>query len=138
MRLPPVVEAPRERPEAFLRHVVFSYRGVQVIRIVLRPWLVGFLGADTRSCCEDGIKHERGEALVDDQHLGGAPGDEVACRVLGGVEDYVRYGLRLVDRRDAHQPDTKLGAPFVEEGGVYGPGHQLRHAYGLSLLLAFN
>src|SRR3712207_9541611 len=61
--------------------------------------------------------------------------DALPIWVLGGVEDYVRHGLRLVDRRDAHRLDAQLGAPLVEERRVYGPGHHLRDADGPSLVL---
>ena len=76
--------------------------------------------------------------MVDDQRLGSVPGDEIACVVLGSVQDHVRHSLRLVDRRDTHRLDAKLGVPFVEGRRVYGPRHHLRHTDRLSLVFEFH
>src|SRR5215213_7822334 len=110
----PVVEASRERPETVLGRVVSAYRSVEVVGVALGPRLVGLLRAETCARCEDGVEQARREALVDDQRLGRSPGDQVPCRVLGGVQDYVRYGLRLVDRGDANRFHAELGASLVK------------------------
>ena len=57
--------------------------------------------------------------------------------MLGGVQDHVRHGLWLVDRRDAHRLDAELGASLVEERRVNGPWHHLSDADGPSLVLEF-
>src|SRR3712207_3577299 len=106
MHLQPVVKAPRECPEAVLGSVMPLYGGVEVVRILLAPRLIGQLGAETSPRREDRVEHARGETLVDDQSLGATPRDEVTRRVLSGVQDYVRHGLGLVDRRYAYRLDA--------------------------------
>ncbi len=135
VHLQPVVEAPRERPEAVSGRVMSLYRAVEVVRIILGPRLVGQLGTETHARAEDSIHQTGRKTLVDDQGLSGAPGDEIASRVLGCVEDYVRHGLRLVDRRDAYRLYAELSTPLIEEGCIYGPRHHLGHADRPSFML---
>src|SRR5215203_2713608 len=103
MDLQPVVETPGKCPEAVLRGVVPYHWAVEVVRIILGSRLVGLLRGESRPRRQDGVEHARGEALVEDQRLRCSTRDEVAHRVLGGVEDYVRDGFGLIDRRDAHR-----------------------------------
>jgi hypothetical protein len=85
---------------------VSPYWAVEVVRIILGSRLVRLLRAETRSRRQDSVEHARGEALVEDQRLGRSPGEQVPRRVLGGAQDYVRYGLWLVDRRYADRLDA--------------------------------
>lgn len=84
-----------------------------------RPLILTLLRFETHARREDGVHQARREALVEDHRLRGATGDEVAGRMLGGVEDDVRDDARFVDRWQTHRLDSQLGARFVEEGCVY-------------------
>src|SRR5215212_7684594 len=137
VHLQPVVEASRECPEAVPRCVMSLYSGVEVVRIILRPRLLGLLRAEPRARRQDSVEHTRGEALVEDQRLSCSTRDEITRRVLSCVQDYIRHGLWLVDRWDAHRFDAELGASLIEERGVYGPRHHLGHADGPFLVLEF-
>ena len=59
-----------------------------------------------------------------------APGDDVARRVLGGVEDGIGDDPGLVGRGEPRGLDAHLGERLVEERGVDHRGHHVGHAYG--------
>jgi hypothetical protein len=60
--------------------------------------------------------------LVEDHRLRSAPGDQVAGRMLGGVEDDVCDDVRFVDRRQVNRLDTELGATLTNKGVFMVPG----------------
>ena len=82
VHLQPVVEAPRERPEAVFGRVVSPYRGVQVVGVLLGPRLVSLLQGESCPRRENGSSMRGGEALVEDQRLGGAAGMATASPPL--------------------------------------------------------
>jgi hypothetical protein len=52
--------------------------------------------------------------------LAAPPTITVVGRMIGGVEDHISHGVRLVDRGHAHWLDARFGASLIEEGSTKG------------------
>ena len=67
--------------------------------------------------------------------LGREADEDVAAGVLGGEEDGVGDGFRLVDRRRGCRPDSHLAPGVVEEPGVGRAGEDQRQVDAALLVL---